>query len=292
MERVFPPKGHKSSAWTDYVRSVDRYFGEAAHGSYRKALKSGEDYHSYFAVVEKGSKTGRLHIHVVHCFKTMPRDFTDPNLGVSVPYRREIVALKNFWTYGFSSPIAIRFNAMDSFAQVGWRWPVKLKEDSYVPVMSKPFAAIVSYVGKYLTKALADKEVGCIWRTRTSRNLGKTPLIQTLKKMPLKSRLIMLQNPRLKLKLSQSRLPRLLLRRLLLKSLPLSIFRALYLRALREPVRNLLKLYRDMIENPMLCNLPKCGNTRIRTFRLTAVYNFFQEATYSYGLSGCTYAAA
>jgi len=71
-----------SKVWQEYVRKCDKFFGVAANGSYSKALKArakGDEFHNYFAVVEEGGKTGRLHIHVLHFFKTLPDSFSDPN---------------------------------------------------------------------------------------------------------------------------------------------------------------------------------------------------------------------
>lgn len=180
----------EAKAWQRYIRSVDVLFGIAAYGSYASAVrarKSGNEFHTYFAVVEKGSLHGRLHIHVLHFFSHISKEFADPNLSAIKPNRREIDALRSYWKYGHSSPIAVRFSQGDAFGKAGWLWPV-LPDGQ--PVVSKPPIALARYVSKYLTKAYdADnlhfnkESGGYTWRTRISRNLGKkmvTDYVETL----------------------------------------------------------------------------------------------------------------
>jgi len=301
MANVFPKERIKNNVWQKYIRDTDRYFARAAYGSYRKArqkVKEGQDYHSYFAVVEKGSKHGRLHIHVLHLFKTLPDTVSDPNYGSIIPYNRDILDLKQFWYDGFSKPMAVRFSELDAYGKKGWRWPsvqndLGKGEFSYNQLPAKPFIAMVRYVAKYLTKSYNsndDKEVGCIWRTRTSRKLGTRKLTSILQKLPLKTRLTILQDQKIKLHLNQSRVPRLLMRRIIMTSLPYKVFTELYRRALQLPVKNILKQFRELIENPQIFTLPNFGNTLIRKSRLEGVFNVFQHTVSSHAIAGATYA--
>jgi len=293
MSKVFPPKGVKTSIWTDYIRSVDRLFAEASYGSVRKAAKAraaGQDYYNYFAIVERGSKTRRLHIHVVHCFKTLPGSFCDPNRAAFVPYYREVDSFKDLWTYGTSTPKAVRFFARDSFGYAGWRWPVERAQGSWRAMVAKPAASVVGYVSKYMTKS-QNEEVGCIWRTRVSRRLGRQPLKEAIVPIPLQHRLVILQQVKvLRLWMGPVRLPRQMLRRLLVKSLPRSIYLRLFRRALLHQPINLLKLYRDLIERPRLCRIVNFGVTAITNLRLMDVSKYFPQGTFSVSLSGPTYA--
>ena len=72
-----------SKAWTNYVRLVDRSIGIQIFGSWRNALQArrvGDEFHSYYAVCEQGSTTGRLHIHVLHFCRRLPdRDWETIN---------------------------------------------------------------------------------------------------------------------------------------------------------------------------------------------------------------------
>jgi len=68
LSKVFGNKDAKE--FELYIRSLDRLFAKAAYGSVRAAKD--KEYHSYFAVVERGSETGRLHIHCIHIFKSLP----------------------------------------------------------------------------------------------------------------------------------------------------------------------------------------------------------------------------
>jgi len=72
-----------STAWTDYIRSVDRAVGIRCHGLWKNALlarQRGEEFHRYFAVVELGSKRGRPHYHCIHMMKQLPDGCSDQHL--------------------------------------------------------------------------------------------------------------------------------------------------------------------------------------------------------------------
>lgn len=178
-----------STSWTDYVRSVDRAIGISVYGSWslaKKARDNKEEFHRYFAVTEKGSKSGRLHFHVLHFMKELPKGCFDPNRGSKLPKNREIFYLKRFWKFGHSTPIAVRFDGSDSYAKLNWVWPYVLSSSGvFLPLQCKAPEAIIKYVGKYITKSHEDtenhKEV-FQWRTKMSQSLGKRFLNLVIKK--------------------------------------------------------------------------------------------------------------
>lgn len=151
LKEVFKPR---SKYWNTYLKNWDRYTID----------------HDFMAVVERGGKNGRLHIHVIHIFKDMkPWFLKDPNLGKPIPTNRELTLVKKFWKAGFSTPIAVRMSANDAWARIGFRWPID-KETSQ-PIEVKPPIALARYITKYVTKAYLTKEKTS-WRTRMSRKLG------------------------------------------------------------------------------------------------------------------------
>lgn len=181
--------GEKSTVWKDYIRLVDRSIGIKIHGNWLSAVRArsvGDEFHTYFAVIERGSQSGRLHIHVLHFMKVLPENCVDPNVGRGVCNYREITGFKRLWRcYGYSTPIAVRFNNSDAYAKIGWRWPVKLDEKSgmFKDIDCKRPDGIVHYMGKYLTKeynkSINKEDVK--WRVRVSQNLGKTILKKIIK---------------------------------------------------------------------------------------------------------------
>jgi len=286
-DKVFA-KGSK--AWSNYVVDLDRYFGAAAFGSVRKAQaarRRGDEYHLYFAVVEHGTLTGRLHIHVLHMFKALPKDFSDPNLGRMIPYRREIDSMRRFWKYGENvTPIAVRFNPDDAYGRKGWKWP--LDENKSDPLTISDGSAIINYVAKYLNKSyiieqspsiyyrtLQGERSQCpttqknrMWRTRISRNLGKAPL------RPLVSQITAIQTRQVLLrrqipKIYGIKLPRMMIRRMLLsRYLPRLIRlakRALmrYHAILASPLTPVERL-RDLIARLRQFNPANFGSIKIR----------------------------
>lgn len=161
LEQVFKPK---SKFWDTYLTNWDRH-------------TTG---HRYSAVVERGEKTGRLHIHVLHIFKSInPKYLQDPNAWRKTPDYRELTGLKSFWKAGTSVPIMVRFHPNDAFGRLRFRWPVKkLDNGIYQPIEVKPPEALASYLSKYVLKAYATEGTEQ-WRTRLSRQFGKL-LLKTI----------------------------------------------------------------------------------------------------------------
>jgi len=318
MSKVFPSKvlrvlgtpearsgrvaGSRSTAWTDYVRAVDRFFGQAAFGTYRNAMRErakGNEYHTYFAVIEKGGENGRFHIHVLHVFKVLPSSCSDPNYGVNVPYNREIDALKKFWKLGtgFSAPIAVRFSYGDSFGRKGWRWPVELNKETkqYEPIKANPVGSVCGYVSKYITKSYFNKDEN-LWRTRISRKMGALPLSQKIQKMSKSQKLTFLQNPQLKLQEGSTRCPRILTKRLILKSLTKNgtgnmILQSLSDRAWLVRPENMFSRVQSLIRGTLVCSLQKAGDIGISSMREKGVSSRFKASNWSMSIPGVSYAS-
>jgi len=146
-----------SKEWRRYIENLDNLFGIASYQTVReakKARKAGFEYHQYFAVIEKGGKGGRLHIHVLHMFRDLPISFKDPNYGY-ITNRNEIAAMKELWSHnGYSTPIPIRFGQDDAWGSrtggKGWIMPAKYVEGVLTPQVCKPPRAICNYVAKYM----------------------------------------------------------------------------------------------------------------------------------------------
>lgn len=162
-------RGSKSFIY--YIKAIDKAVG-------------GSDNHSYFAVTEEGSTTGRLHIHVIHMLKQLPVKCADPNrANPDRPLRRNIEAFRKFWSFGFSAPIAVRFDAKDAYSLLGWLWPVIANEaGSYVPIKAGSCDRVASYLGKYLIKTYI-KEEKSLWRTKIRRGLGERLILKALYKL-------------------------------------------------------------------------------------------------------------
>lgn len=178
IQEVF---GENSTAWRDYVRSVDRAIGIRLFGTWRNALRErakGAEFHTYISVVERGADTGRPHFHVIHFMKALPEGCVDPNMGRDAfPYRDEIDAFKEFWKFGWSTPKPVRCDGSDPYAKLHWIWPLTKNKDTgkYEVLLSKPPEAVVNYITKYLTKEFekCPKKNEVRWRTKMSRSLGQ-----------------------------------------------------------------------------------------------------------------------
>jgi len=140
---------------------------------------AGKENHKYFAVVEEGSITNRNHFHVIHILKTLPEYCRgDPNFGKQPPSLRIINGFRKYWNKGFSSPIAIRTSATDSWAMLGHKWPVVLIGNVYNPLPSGSANKVANYVSKYITKSMSNDKESKKWRIRQSHKLGMTVLIK------------------------------------------------------------------------------------------------------------------
>ena len=180
LDKVF---ARGSNEWRKYIQRVQYALDmedDRKRGSDSSPSRSN---HHYLGVVERGSSTGRLHIHVVHVIKDLPAHCVDPNYGSTRPTKRIIDRWRLFWPYGHSMPIAVRFHNYDAYGRLGWQWPVDNTKEA-LPIVAKPPQALAQYVGKYINKAYAEEKGGeAEWRTRISRGLGLNLYKQLAKKL-------------------------------------------------------------------------------------------------------------
>jgi hypothetical protein len=180
--------------WRDFIRTIDRQVASATYGSYRKAKN--KNYFKYFAVIEEGSTTDRLHIHVIYFMKKLPKGCVDPNAGLAIAYRQEIDYLKQFWSYGSSTPKPVRFSENDPFGKLDWRWIVEYNQQtqSFQPKKASTIGAMCGYLIKYVMKSKQLKLKGELysWKIRMSRDLGKDQIKKTLQLLPDKQLLVMI----------------------------------------------------------------------------------------------------
>lgn len=181
-----------SRIWRNHIRSIERAVRIAAYGSSRANPE--KQVISYFSVVERGSVAGRLHIHYLMWLKALPLKSYDPNqwlvkqgIGEDCPRSREINRLKQYWRFGFSSPIAVRTGYDDPYAKLGWKWPVSRDEaGNYTAIPLTDIRQICQYVVKYLTKDYSSDYGGMkLWRTRQNRTHGLIQLQTILSKLKI-----------------------------------------------------------------------------------------------------------
>ncbi len=141
--------------------------------------------HVYFAVVERGSKGNREHIHVLHMLQDIPKEWKcDPNKALSDPYKRQIPEIFKWWIYGFSCPIAVRISQSDAWGKIGFRWPVKITNNNPHPLEVSNGGKLANYLSKYITKSLLEKG-GSRWKIRQRQNLGMSIVNQTINQLNL-----------------------------------------------------------------------------------------------------------
>ena len=171
------------NALRDYFRTVGRAVLRAEG---RSVKDSYNDCYRYLCVPEFGGQHGRLHWHVVHMVRTLPLGSHDPNFGRKVRNYRQINSFRGMWPYGFTQPIAVRYQH-DAYSRKGWLWPV---DKSGKAMQSKPYQAVAWYVTKYVAKqsdqrqkAITERQKKCKnplmaiclkkeFRVRSSRKLG------------------------------------------------------------------------------------------------------------------------
>lgn len=252
-----------STVWTDYVRKFDRDVGIHCHGSWRNALterKKGNEFHTYFAVVERGSQTGRLHIHVLHFIRELHASICDPNLGASQPINRHVTYFNSIWPYGHVLACAVRTGPFDSFSKKGWRWPsLRLKNGIYQPLKSSPINATVNYVAKYITKQNHDnlQKEGISWRTRMTRNLGMMALQMIFQKTPTPLLRRIIKSQRIPVQLLNLQIPKTLILRqatisymtAMNKRTPKNFSRLLLVLDKLPLKENIFKSFRNVINN-------------------------------------------
>lgn len=313
-----------SKAWREYISDCEDYFAEAEHGicavpgeclcsvkggvllnsvrrcGIRRAARArlnDEDYHQYFAVTERGGQTGRLHIHVLHFFKSVPKDFSDPNKGLRVPYKREIDRMRCLWKYGNSTPIAVRTAQNDAWGSLpkAWIWPVKKYWDP-TPLEAHGPGAVMNYVAKYLDKSYTEskKERDYLWRIRLPRRMAQRKISQFVKQLRPHEQQNLLR-AQLTVRVQGKSLPKRLLRRKLLRMMYLRFIyqqRRKFFLFLRmwKPLppfwQKLLEGVKQLLNRSRL----KCGGPVLVNMRPTVVFRLFREQANRFGLRGVCYA--
>lgn len=248
------------SAIRDYFRSIGR---SVLRAEGRAVSESYDDCFAYFCVPEYGDTTGRLHFHALIFMRTLPNDCVDPNLGLKVRNRREIMRLKGLWKFGFDAPIAVRYSS-DAFSRLGWLWPV---DKDLKPLKATDPSALGFYVSKYICKQndlvkpsggnkwlnylkirLASVPKG-VFRMRMSRNFGL--LMPGLDQLTTPTLLQMLRLDGRTVKYSL--IMKLLIKRQLRSQLGGKCLREI-LELMPDPMR-LLDVLRDLTRNNPNCNL-------------------------------------
>jgi hypothetical protein len=130
----------------------------------RKVRRKFGDF-KYCAVTERGPDTGHIHLHALFIFESAA-GFSDPNFG-KPGSNLLIPELRTLWPYGFSDPVGVRFNPVDHFGALGWRWPIGQPTGNPM--------AVAAYMADYTTKDTGELEG---WRTKMSRNFGTMKLNQ------------------------------------------------------------------------------------------------------------------
>lgn len=204
-----------SKEFKNYVRNYQREIDEAEYGT-RNAPRGTECNHVYFACVEEGGEGGRLHIHVLHLSRALPRGSNDPNRGRSQPTHRELWRLKRLWTHGNSTPIAARFSPKDAYGKIGWRWPID-KATGDAKVITSPLQ-LANYMSKYINKGYTScKRAKLLWRVRKSQSLGKAILDELTSPLSKEALLLLATDETMKIKLNHQRIPPNLLRQAALR---------------------------------------------------------------------------
>lgn len=163
--------GRNAKAWPEYLRKVDNGLRKAAGLKHREFKR--KDWHTFCAVIERGTTgTKRLHIHVLHMFRVLPKGARDPNHGRSLPKYRELSCMKVYWQYGWSTPEMLRINSSDAYARAGYVWPVEKPKgaSTYRRMRASSPEKAAGYMAKYVVKPGKEK---LLWRTRATRNYGR-----------------------------------------------------------------------------------------------------------------------
>jgi len=297
LSRVFPAKAGSPSVskktknyWTEYIRKCNNEFNKAKYGKRKNAKiakQNNEISNTYFAVVERGSRNGRKHIHVLHALAKLPKNFSDPNKGRQIPNHREIQEMKKWWKYGNSSPIAVRLSGFDNFTKNKWRWPVTNINNNWQPIPEKPPAALVNYLGKYITKSYNDfKNGGKTWRTRISPQMARPILNQKLQTLPEKIKQQILAQPNLNCNVGTKKKPNALSKKLLMKQMEKKNFIKLYHEALQSPQNALIKRTLSLIQGTPEYSPRNYGNSMITESEQMDVYKHFPKPKYKISIKG------
>jgi len=210
-----------SREFKNYIRNFEREITAAETGTRNdaRARKRSRDTinHTYFACVEEGGQGGRLHIHCLHFFRTLPDTWHDPNSARQRPNLRELDRLKRHWKHGFSSPIPVRYSPKDAYGLSGWRWPYDNKTQNALKIGSP--LRLGSYMSKYITKGYTScKRTKLLWRVRKSHKLGHDVITELLSTLTPPTLILLAMDETIRPKLNNQTIPPTLLRQMALKS--------------------------------------------------------------------------
>lgn len=228
-----------SNCFRDYIRTVTRRIGRQLGLTKSESDARSCDIHRYLAVVERGGKTGRLHVHVVHLCKRLPFVASDPNAGRDVPDRRELSGWRVLWNYGFVTACPVRTGARDVYARDGWRWPVVKADDGrWQPYKATGMLGVARYVGKYLVKQRYGRKE--YWRCRMTRKFGLREIDRVMRSMTTKELWMMLKSVMPRVKRYGRVIPSSLLRKRAMKEV------------CRRYPKTVVRLWRDLAPAPSL----------------------------------------
>lgn len=147
-------------------RPINKYLGNYAKsisnqlGYKRKDKINRTEYYRYFCVPEYGGETNRLHFHILHLMKVLPRGCsTDPNSDNPSHTYREVQGMKYNWNYSAqTTPIAVRY-AGDAFkAKLDWLFPKQETSKGLIPVKISDSKGLAVYMSKYVAKGVDTLE--------------------------------------------------------------------------------------------------------------------------------------
>jgi len=205
-----------SLAFRDYIKAIE--YEQVKHLPREKQSKARKKSLQYFAVVEEGGTTGRLHIHCI-LFMSNIMDLIDPAIGRPMADDSDVHGMKRFWKYGKSMNLPIRFNEHDAWAQHDWKWP--LDHITKQPKEGTCVEKITKYMVKYVTKSQLNKGKPYQWKTRSTRNLGLKPFSLYLRKIKPENLISMISLPKFPMPLTYygSTMPNRILRYMLVSEL-------------------------------------------------------------------------
>lgn len=200
-----------------WIKKLRMRVGAACYGSYSAVTGHyTSDFFRYCLVFEQ-HKSGRLHAHCIYFMRDLPvgTSYADPNeKNRSRPNRLQPVGFPRP-DFGFSNPIAVRFDGRDVWARLGWSWPL---DKTGVPRAPSSPVALARYLTKYISK-----ERG-VARCRMSQNFGILSLVKRLKTLQIQE-LTQLQTSRQKFNYHTMAVPKSLMRQMVRRALALQIRR-------------------------------------------------------------------
>lgn len=177
------------NAIRDYTRNIGRKVNQAL-GLPARAKYT--DNYQYICVPEYGTQKGRLHFHLVHLLKALPKGTIDPIQGRTMQQikimqkmkpsatDRAVNTLRGMWNYGMTMPIAVRYTGDAYKNKLGWLHPIDTKSENKLQL--KPLMAVGHYIAKYINKS-SDQDL--IKKQLTNGNNKWTQeLRKTLNKLP------------------------------------------------------------------------------------------------------------